>query len=225
MRCEDFREHLVGRIYGELEPHEEERLSGHLSECPACTEELEGLDRTRGILRASLPDVPAAPRVVLLAPRASRIPMLAVAASLAGIGLLSGLAVAWAWQARGAAEMLAQRATVAAPVQTMPATNGVSREEMEHWFDARMSQMLEDRTTARPASRTGTGSGRTLTKPELDALLTRMEKKLDRNRSADVEYLLNEITAAEARTGLQLGETQQAIRYLALASDPRITEQ
>lgn len=227
MRCEDFREDLIDRIYGEQEPEGRERLSTHLSECSACTEELQALERTRGILQRSLPDVPSAPRVVLLQPRASRIPMLAVAASLAGVGLLSGLAAAWAWQARGAAETLAQSAGRAAPVRALPASDSVSREEMERWFDARLAQVLEDRGARPAAPRTeqASGSSRTLTKPEVDALLARMERKLDRDRSADVQYLLGEMAAVEARTGLQLGETQQAIKYLALTSDPRITEQ
>ncbi len=223
MSCKEWKEHLIARLYRELDPEEDERLSRHLATCAACVLELGELTRTGEFFRASAGDVPSAPRVVLLAARSSRLPFLAFAASLAGVGLLSGLAVAWAWQARGTAEGLAR--SVPAVGQTDPRTHGMSREEMEKWLEARLEGLRDERGARREPERLARPPERPLTKPEVEALLARMERKLDRGRAADVQYLLGEMAAVEARTGLQLGETQQAIKYLALASDPRISEQ
>ena len=210
MSCSEWKEHLVGRIYQEIDAHEDARLAAHLPGCAACTAELEELERTRRTLRESLPEVPLAPRVVLLAPRASRLPLLAVAASLAGIGLLSGLAVSWSWQARGAALSLARSASGSPVQQTALPASGPSEEDVQRWVDARIDKLLEERTTHQASgSAPARSSPYPVTKPEVDAMLTRMERKLDRGRS-DLRYR-SASGGRRARTGFQLGETQRAI--------------
>ena len=208
MSCTEWNEHLIGSLYGDLKPDEEERFSSHLSGCEPCRRELEILAGTRRFLRESSGAVPAAPRVVVLASRPNRIPLVAMAASLATIGLLAGLAFAWSWQARGA--LLSTEATGSRPSTVAPAGYLPNREELERWLDARCA-LTEKRLPSEPP----------VTKPEVEALLARAERKLDRGRAADLSYLLDEMAAIKARTG----ETQQALRYLALASDPRISEQ
>ena len=219
MPCTEWKELLVARLYDDLEDEENARLSRHLTLCVECTRELDDLAGTRETLRTSAPSVPATPRVVLLTPPPSRLSFLAIAASLAGMGLLSGFAAAWSWQAR---ENVARIASTER-VEPAPAIRAVSREEMENWLDARLARLHAESIRSSPAQGRGP-LDRPLTKPEVEALLTRMERRIDRGRVADIDYLLREMAAAEARTGLQLGETQNALRYLAQASNPRISE-
>ncbi|MGH9390211.1 MAG: anti-sigma factor family protein [Vicinamibacteria bacterium] len=216
MSCTEWKEHLIGSLYGDQNPEEEERFSAHLSGCEPCKRELALLADARRLLGESHGAIPAAPRVVILASRPSRIPLLAIAASLAAIGLLAGLSIAWSWQAREA--VLAQSSTA------LPARAAPDRDELERWFDERfalLEKRLGERIAREDSSPVVSPSERPMTKPEVEALLARAERKLDRGRAADLLYLLDEMAAIKARTG----ETQQAIRYLALASDPRISEQ
>ncbi len=221
MSCMEWKEILVARVCGEIDDEESDRLSRHLSVCEECARAIGDLATTREVLRASAPDVPAAPRVVLLKPAPSRLAFLGIAAGLAAVGVLSGIGLAWSWQAR---EELA-RIVSTGEVRPAPVVEAVSREEMETWLDTRLARFqAESDLTSPPARRQGPGA-RPLSKPEVEALLTRMERRIDRDRVADLDYLLKEVAAAEARTGLQLGETRNALRVLALASDPRISEQ
>ena len=50
MSCERFREALVARLYDELAPHEDERLSRHLESCDGCRRDLDELSEARRLL-------------------------------------------------------------------------------------------------------------------------------------------------------------------------------
>jgi len=220
MACMEWKERLVARLYDDLDDEESGSLSRHLAVCADCAREIDDLARTRDVLRSSAPRVPAAPRVVLLTPAPSRLSFLGIAASLAAVGLLSGIAAAWSWQARETVERMAStRSAGAAPV-----VQAVSRDEMEKWFETRLARLQAESDVRNPLARVHGPSDPPLTKPEVLDLLTRMERKIDRGRVADINYLLGEMAAAEARTGLRFGETQNALRLLALASDPRASE-
>ncbi len=51
MTCEMEEERLVGYLYREMAPGEEEGVKTHLAGCPACQKRLERLSRTAGVLR------------------------------------------------------------------------------------------------------------------------------------------------------------------------------
>ena len=63
-----------------------------------------------------------------------------------------------------------------------------------------------------------------LTRDELRDELKRVERRLDRERARDLEYLLRSMTAAEMRTGTWMDQTQEAIHFLTLSQDPRFRE-
>ena len=69
MSCEDWNASIVSRLYAELEPVEDERLSRHLEECGRCRRVLEEIAATRGRIREGEPIAPSTPRVVVLNPR------------------------------------------------------------------------------------------------------------------------------------------------------------
>ncbi len=219
MACAGQEERIVADLYGELPHDEREEFARHLAACETCRCERQELEAVRSYVQEARPAVPATPRVVVLRPRPARLPSLAIAASLAAVGMLAGVALSWSYQAKRATELAAQAgATGAANVDLalLP-----TRSQLEEIMDAKLAQFRDEqqraaeRTVAQPAL---------LTRSELDDRLSRMERKIDRTRSDDVRYLLGEMEGVENRTGMRLGQTQEAIRYLALASDPRISE-
>jgi len=53
----------------------------------------------------------------------------------------------------------------------------------------------------------------------------KFERRLNGARASDLEYVLDEIAAAEYRVGSRLGKTNDALRTVALASNGYVTEQ
>lgn len=222
MSCDEWKEHLISTLYGEVDPAVELRLRAHLTDCPTCRQELEELEEARRLLRSASPPVPAAPRVVVLAPPATSRSFWVMAASLGAVALLVGFSLRTAWQA----ERLIPLAGGSGPVSASPAAPAIAkgRDELDRWLDERWAG-LEKRLGEQRHHLSEAPSPEAVTRQELEAVLARLEKKMDRGRAADIQYVLDEITAAELRTGMRLGETQQALHYLALANDPRISEQ
>jgi len=224
MTCDGWKELWVENLYEEIPPADETRLAAHLLECPACREEVDSLAGIRALLRDAAPTVPATPRVVVLGRSAHRIPGWALAAGLAGFGLLAGLALSWAWQARSTATQLAQ--SLAAREQPKPAPTAVaSADEIDRRVQEGIERYLAARAPTGTVGSVPVGDSAALTRDDLNALFERHDRKLHRERASDLRYVLDEIEGMEARTSARLGETQQAIRYVALASDPRLSEQ
>lgn len=222
MPCAGQEERIVADLYGELEPLERESLLRHLAGCEPCRREREHLGAARSYLQAARPEVPVTPRVVVLTSRASRLPSLAVAASLAAVGLLAGISVSWSWQAKRAAELAALqngRNETQAAIAELP-----TRTQLEALVDERLARFRDEQAPRNASPTVAEPAMRGLTRSELEDRLARMERKLDRSRADDVRFLLGEMEGVENRTGMRLGQTQEAIRYLALANDPRISE-
>ena len=59
---------------------------------------------------------------------------------------------------------------------------------------------------------------------DLESRFASLEERLEQRREADLRFVLDQIQAAEVRSGAAIGENSNAIRYIALASDPAITE-
>lgn len=83
MACKQWNDDWVAHLYGELEPQEADRLTEHLERCASCAETLQQLSSTRELLHRCAPEVPHAPRVVVLRPRPAWRPVWAFAAGLA----------------------------------------------------------------------------------------------------------------------------------------------
>lgn len=224
MSCGRWKELWVERLYAEISPEDDARLSSHLAECAACREEFDGLSTTRAILRDAAPRVPATPRVVVLGRSARRSPAWAMAAGLAGFGLLAGLALSWAWQARTAADQLAQELARREHRTDAPALALASSDEIDRRVREGIERYLAGREPAAAMASASPAHAAPLTRDELNLLLDRYDRKVHRERANDLRYVLDEIAGIEARTTERLGETQQAIRYVALANDPRLSE-
>jgi anti-sigma factor RsiW len=215
MSCERWQEAMVGRLYGEIEPAEDRALESHLGACGPCRAALDELRDVRVLLRDNEPQVERPPRVVFLQDRPRFRPAL-MAASLVGAALLAGAGA-------GAGYALGSRsAPPAAPVTAEKsagsldaATEALVKREVE----SRVAALLANATPASvPASAPG------LTPDDLRTELAKFERKLDDKRAAEMDYMLGELEASEVRTGARIGQTNQALRYVALASNPNVTE-
>jgi hypothetical protein len=219
MACEAWRDHLVARLYDELDPADAGRLAAHLGQCAACRDEIAQLAVVRERLRRAEPALPVSPRVVLLAPRPFRSPLRAFAAGFACavIVLAAGLSTGWALRDRGGWKAVSPEPVPAALTRTE--VEGLLRDH-----EATLDRRLQ---TARPVAPISAASGAesAVTKKDLEAAFARLEKKIDGRRAADVGYLLDAISASELRSNARIGQTREALRYVALASDPRISAQ
>ncbi len=215
--CEAFKELLVARLYDELDADDARRLESHLGDCGVCREELVRLGAARELLRHAEPELPVSPRVVLLAPRPFRRPMWAFAAGFACALLVLAAGLGAGWTLRGAGESGAS-GQVAAGL-TRADVEGLIREQ-----EARLARRLEPAPSgAKPSSPAALEAA--VTKKDLDDAFSRFEKKVDGRRAADLGYVLDAITSSELRSSARIGQTRDALRYVALANDPRISAQ
>jgi hypothetical protein len=219
MSCERYQQTIVGRLYEENTPQEDAALDAHLTGCSACASDLASLARVRGAIRDNEPELPRVPRVVVLGTRPRFQPAL-LAASLLGAALLAG-------GAAGGGYALLKRpapapATASAP---MPALDPASEALIAKEVDRRVALLAaRHEAPAGPGAPVET-SGGAVTKAELEAALGRLERKVNGARAADLDYMMSQVTASEVRSGQRIGQTNQALRYVALASNPRVSEQ
>lgn len=71
MKCDMPREKLIGYLYQDMEPGEQATVKAHLTQCPACREEMEQLARTTHVLR-TWPDEEPNRNLVFVQERTSR---------------------------------------------------------------------------------------------------------------------------------------------------------
>lgn len=219
MSCERWKEALVARLYDELAPHENERLSRHLESCEGCRRDLDELSEARGLLGQAEPVVPTTPRVVVLAPRAT-VPRwmgfaagFACAALLGGVGLLAGLQLA-----AGATALpveVATESTAPTPIEAQPATFEYVQ-ALERRLDEQDRQIRALTTT--PATPQAT-----LTRQEFEGGLARLQTDFDRRQADQMQFVLEELLGVEARNSARIGETQEALKYVVLANNPGVS--
>jgi len=212
MSCTTWNDSLTGRLYGEIGAEDDAALTAHLAACASCRETLDEFRRVRTLLRADEPETPRVPRVVVLRDRSRFRPAL-LAASVLGAAVLAG-AGAGAGYALGLSHASAPTAVAAAT----PATPDVSMEEL-------VRREVDRRIAPRHDSQAVAAGERPVSSPELRAELAKFERRLNGARTADLDYVLDQIAASEVRTGTRLGQTNQALRSVALASNPYVNEQ
>ena len=220
MSCPTWNEKLTERLYDEITPESDAALAAHLESCAACRKTLDEFQRLRTVLRENEPTLPRVPRVVVLRDRARFRPAL-LAASLLGALILAGAGAGagFAW-GRGRAPAL----QAAAP--TDPAVSQASTEETVRREVARLLAASQASQPATAAKTPGKVSGEPpLTSAELRAELAKFERRMNGARTADVDYVLDQIAASETRVGNRIGKTNQALRTVALASNRGVNEQ
>jgi len=209
MSCESWNERLVARLYGESDPREDAAVERHLSECARCRDEIAGLERARAALLAAPPEVPAAPRVVVLGRKPTRFG--------GWTGFAAGLAAATTTFAIGLAA--GQRWNAPQPEASAPIAQAVDRAELERILAAQRSE-LEARIAevAAPSAPDSAGD------PRLASLSRRIEDlatRTEAQRRRDLEFVLGRILAGEVQAGDLIGQTQDAVRTLAVSNDPQ----
>jgi hypothetical protein len=221
MSCTTWNESLIGRLYGEIEAADDAALDLHLASCASCRETLDELRSVRTLMRDNEPVVPRAPRVVVLRDRARFRPAL-LAASLLGTAILAGGGV-------GAGYVLGSGRQAGAPATTSAAAAAASTEELvRREVDRRLAALSDARKAATGPASAGAAADsadRPLTAKAFGAELAKFERRLNDTRTADLEYVLDQIAASEFRVGTRLGKTNDALRSVALASNPYVNEQ
>lgn len=209
MACEAWRERLIESLYGEIDPTEAGTLERHLESCASCRTEIQGLGETRNLLRQAAGELPAAPRVLVLTPRPFARPRLAFAAgfSLAALLLAAGATAGWSFATRTAA--------TAAP--TVSPGRFVTDADLERSLASlRRENSPVAVTSAEPRPEP-------LTREEMTRALARLERRFEGRREDDFQYLVRRLAASEYRSDAKIGQTREALRYVALASNPAIT--
>jgi hypothetical protein len=222
MTQDPWKERLVARLYGELDPEEERELEQRLADSAELRSELEQLAATRRALAEFGPAVPAlAPRVVVLGPRSIRRSWFAFASGFAFASLVLGVGVAAGWG------LAFDRPRPAGPSVTAEGARPVTRLELERALSAYHAQVqkLDSenqklRTLVRQHETTPV-----LTRDQLERELSEFGRVLQHQHASEMDYLLGEFLDLEQRTDDRIGETQEALRYLFLARDPELSEQ
>ena len=216
MDCASFQDHLIGRLYGEIAPDDDAALERHLEGCTSCRTTLDELARVRSILATDEPAIPRLPRVVVLRPRA-RLGTAALAASILGAAILAGTGVGagYALGARGSTPAV-EAAPVPSPHATPAALDDATQRFVRDEIARRLAASQPARTSDKPA---------TVSTADLQAQLAKFERKINDARAADLDYMLGQIEASEVRTGTRIGKTNEAIKNVALASNPYMGSQ
>jgi hypothetical protein len=210
MSCTAWNDSLVGRLYGEIDGDDAAALTAHLASCGDCRETLDEFRRVRTVLRDDEPQVAATPRVVVLRGR-TRMGWMALAASLLGAALLAGAGAGAGYAlGRGAAAPPAGNAALGSAKPVVDTEDLVRRE-----VDRRLAAL-----TSASGETSSKGGDRAVSSPELKAELAKLEKKMNGMRAADLDFVLDQIGASEFRTGTRIGKTNDALKTVALASNP-----
>jgi hypothetical protein len=211
MSCDKWQEAIVGRLYGEIDPAEDRALESHLETCVACRGALDDLGGLRVTLRDNEPAVERPPRVVVLRD-ASRFRPALLAASLVGAALLAGVGA-------GTGYAVGRQSAPAAVPMTVADTAAIDA-LVQKELDRRMAALASRTAEPQPAPAQAPG----VTQDELDSRLAKFERRMDNKNAEQLDYTLGQIEALETRTGARIGQTNQALRYVALASNPNVTE-
>ncbi len=213
MPCKNWNDEWIAHLYEELDPAEESRLTEHLACCAECRLTMDELSSSRELLQGASPRVPATPRVVVLKPRGFLQPMWAYAAGMACALLLFGVGLLAGYQLPG---------ITGAGAELAPVVSVDSEAAMQAQLDSILARLnhIEQTAISRPTGAVPVY----LTRAQFEEAMDNQQRVIDAKRARDFEFLLKEITATELRTGTYIDETRQALRFVAMQSDPRFTE-
>jgi hypothetical protein len=215
MACNSWEEGWIAHLYDELEPDEAARVEKHLVRCSECRATMDELGGARRILRDASPAVPPAPRVVVMQPPRLRHPAWAFAAGVASAGLLFVAALF----AAGRTATPQDSAGADLDVTT------VSREEMQEMIET-AGEEVRQRLDAMESEPRGTeAESALLTRADLEGALDDFRRSTDARQKRWIEFVLEEIDAAERRTGNEIHMNREALRFALLASNPGLSEQ
>lgn len=215
MECKEWKEMMVAELYGELNPGDKALLDRHLSGCDHCRRELDELEAGRQILQEAEPLVPAAPRVVVLPSPATRIrSWWSFAAGFAAASLLLAAGLVTGWTMAGNTFGDRPASPQAINTDLLPA-GLVYQEDLDAALRSNREQLHGGFAEPLPD---------TLSRQYLDNRLTTLASNMDQRRRDDLQFLLEQILASEMRSGVAIDETQKAVRYLAVANNPGMSE-
>jgi hypothetical protein len=212
MACENYQERLVDLLYAELGPSERAEVEAHLASCRECRAEMERLTEARSLLAGAAGGIPPAPRVVVLEPSLARRPWVAIAAGAFFAGMLAS------------AGFFAGMRAAARPADGAPPVASVSAADLRA-LEASLDRRLEAQRDEMRSLLERTAPAQEVTRKDLANAVDELERKVDGWRANDVEYLLAQLAAVDQRQTTRLGQTQDALRYVALSRDPRVSEQ
>ena len=204
MPCKEWNEQWVAKLYDELGPEEDRRMTRHLESCEDCRRAIDELGQSREMLKASSPYVPASPRVVVLRPSGLRQPLWAFASGLAAALLVFAVGLGVGYQALSGE-----------PNDEVP--------QLEARIDALEAQLIQQATSAKETAPPETLQA-AVTRDQFEDGLRRLEQRVNFERARDMEFLLGEMTAVEWRAGKWVDETREAVQLAFLQSDPRFNE-
>jgi hypothetical protein len=221
MSCTTWNDSLTERLYGEITPEADAALDAHLATCTDCRSTLDAFEGVRARLREDEPLTPRVPRVVVLRSRPRFRPAL-MAASLLSAAVLAGTGAGLGYAlGRGDAPATPSVATAG------PTKAGVSNEEAVRLeVDRRLAAWEASHgKTAGATTAAGSADDPLVSASALRSEFAKFERRLNGARASDLDYVLDEIAAAEYRVGSRLGKTNDALRTVALASNGYVTEQ
>ena len=209
MACDKFHESIIGRLYGETTPEADAELAFHIAGCSACRTKLDELARVRKTLRESEPRAMTAPRLIVLRERTALRPAL-LAASILGAALVAGLSAGGGYAlVQDRAQRRASHPTVETAAVTTPA----------------LTSAAPLATPGTVASYPPSEAAPPITREDLAQAFARFERRVDSARATDLRYMMAQLADSEARSGQRIGQTNNALRYVALASNPGIGAQ
>ncbi len=212
MSCNAWKDDWVAHLYGELQADEERELVRHLKDCSACRQTMDDLAEARRLLAGApaVPDVSWARATA--APTWSWRTVGAFAAGVVCAALCFGMGLVGANYLGTPTEAL-PTASIVPPDPAEPVVSAEEIEEMRRTVEvlnARLSAVEDDDPPV------------TLT--DIQREISAAEKRFNRERGRDLEYLMQTMTASELRTASWKDRTNEALQLIALRQDPRFSE-
>jgi hypothetical protein len=228
--CED-KDLLVSYLYGECGPADRERFERHLTVCPSCVAELEGLRGARDRLTAwNPPDVPLGFEIVRresgsrtrrfwsgvpawAAVAAAGLLVVAGAAALANLEIgygPNGLVVRTGWDARPAAgasaedwrpELAALEGRLRRELETQPVMTPAAAPRVPDAEIVRQLRSLIEESERRQQR-------------ELAFRLAQVVQDIDRQRQVDLIRIQRGLGQLDVATGVEAARTREALNYL-----------
>lgn len=224
MDCTSYRELLIEKIYNELPPERVSQLDEHLAACPPCRQALASMTRTHEFLQEHPVSIPqSAPSVVVARPPQRIRPWLAFAAGLLIATVLVGSGVAIGLSVQDGQDVGPVAASGPGSITSSELDSALAN--YANGIDRRLDDYGSQLNTlaARPVSdRSETTS---LTREQLEARIRQYQQTRSTGRDREIDYTLQGLTRWQYDANERLDTLQQAVSYILLSKDPRVTEQ